>query len=136
MAAGIWLGWEFLTPYIAEWNEGSQAGFSAERLPWIGAGLGAILGGVASWPLNLVLGWFFHAFNQLFDLSTSLYTWSVGRLVKISVLVLAVYGGLLGLTYFGFAQTPKGFIPTQDKGYLLVNLQLPDSASLGRTQAP
>ncbi len=89
---------------------------------------------MVSWPLNFVLGWFFRGFNLLFDFSTSLYTWSVGRLVKISLLVLVVYGGLLALTYVGFTQTPKGFIPTQDKGYLLVNLQLPDSASLSRTQ--
>ena len=38
------------------------------------------------------------------------------------------------LTYAGFQETPKGFIPTQDKGYLVVNLQLPDSASVGRTE--
>ena len=87
-----------------------------------------------SWPMNFVLGWFFHAFNRAFDAGTNLYTWTVGRLVTISVVVLVVYGGLLALTYYGFDQTPKGFIPTQDKGYLLVNLQLPDSASLGRTQ--
>src|SRR5207244_9326563 len=48
--------------------------------------------------------------------------------------VLLVYGGLLVLTYFGFAAAPKGFIPAQDKGYLLVNVQLPDSASVRRTE--
>jgi multidrug efflux pump len=46
---------------------------------------------------------------------------------------LAVYGGLLYLTYLAFQTTPTGFIPTQDKGYLLVNVRLPDSASLERT---
>src|SRR5262249_8781120 len=45
-----------------------------------------------------------------------------------------VYGALLGLTYVGFTKAPKGFIPAQDKGYLLVNVQLPDSASVQRTQ--
>ena len=50
------------------------------------------------------------------------------------MLVLLLYGGLLGLTYWGFTQTPTGFIPSQDKGYLLVNVQLPDSSSLERTQ--
>jgi multidrug efflux pump subunit AcrB len=134
VAAGAWLGWEFLTPHVAGWNDAWQAGASDDALPLIGAGLGSIVGGVVSWPLNFVLGWFFHGFNRLFDFSTNLYAWSVGKLVKVSVLVLVVYGGLLVLTYSGFAQTPKGFIPTQDKGYLLVNLQLPDSASLGRTQ--
>ena len=55
-------------------------------------------------------------------------------LLRVSVLVLVVYGGLLGLTYWGFIRTPTGFIPAQDKGYLLVNVQLPDSASLERTE--
>jgi multidrug efflux pump len=132
VAAGAWLGWEFLTPYVAQWN--LAGGISANRLPWIGAVLGMLAGGVVSWPLNFLLGWFFRVFNQAFDLSTSVYAWSVGKLVKVSLLVLVLYGGLLVLTYQGFEQTPKGFIPTQDKGYLLVNLQLPDSASLIRTE--
>ena len=58
----------------------------------------------------------------------------VGGLLRVSSVVLVVYGGLLALTYFGFASAPKGFIPAQDKGYLLVNVQLPDSASVQRTQ--
>src|SRR5207248_5310845 len=61
------------------------------------------------------------------------YTQTVGRLLRGSVVVLAVYAGLLVLTYVGFTKTPKGFIPAQDKGYLLVNVQLPDSASVQRT---
>ena len=58
----------------------------------------------------------------------------VGILLRLSVIVLAVYGGLLYLTYFGFTHVPTGFIPPQDKGYLLVDVRLPDSASLERTQ--
>jgi multidrug efflux pump len=54
--------------------------------------------------------------------------------LRISAIVLLVYGGLLYLTFWGFTHTPSGFIPTQDKGYLLVNVQLPDSTSLERTQ--
>ena len=49
-------------------------------------------------------------------------------------LVLLVYGGLLYLTYYGFTKAPAGFIPTQDKGYLLVNVQLPDATSVEHTQ--
>ena len=48
-------------------------------------------------------------------------------LLRVSVIVLAVYGGLLYLTYFGFTKVPTGFIPSQDKGYLLVDVRLPDS---------
>src|SRR5205085_6445088 len=47
---------------------------------------------------------------------------------------VAVYGGLLVLTWWGFTHTPTGFIPQQDKGYLLVNVQLPDAASVPRSQ--
>ena len=47
--------------------------------------------------------------------------------------MLLVYVGLIGLTGFGFTRVPSGFVPSQDKGYLLVNIQLPDSASLERT---
>jgi multidrug efflux pump len=47
--------------------------------------------------------------------------------------VLLVYGGLLACTGLGFHLVPKGFIPDQDKGYLVVNVQLPDGASLART---
>ena len=56
-------------------------------------------------------------------------------LLHVSVIVLAVYGGLLYLTYLGFTKVPTGFIPSQDKGYLLVDVRLPDSSSLERTQA-
>ena len=50
-------------------------------------------------------------------------------------MLLLVYGGLMGLTYLGFQAVPVGFIPDQDKGYLVVNVQLPDGASLERCDA-
>jgi multidrug efflux pump len=53
----------------------------------------------------------------------------------MSVVVLAGYAGLLYVTGWEFSRVPTGFIPPQDKGYLLVNVQLPDSASLERTQS-
>ena len=49
-------------------------------------------------------------------------------------MILVIYAGLLGMTYWQFQRTPTGFIPQQDKGYLLLNVQLPDSASVERTQ--
>jgi multidrug efflux pump len=57
----------------------------------------------------------------------------VGWGLRLSVIVLVVYVGLIGLTGFGFSCIPAGFIPMQDKGYLVTNIQLPDSASLERT---
>src|SRR6202008_1309033 len=57
----------------------------------------------------------------------------VGWCLRFSIIVLLVYVGLIGLTGFGFSRIPSGFIPMQDKGYLVANIQLPDSASLERT---
>ncbi len=84
--------------------------------------------------LNLLLGWFFKLFNKAFNWSIAGYAWSVGRLLRVSVLVLLVYGGLLYLTGWSFNRVPAGFIPNQDQGFLFVATQLPDSASLQRTE--
>ncbi len=96
---------------------------------------GAVVGAVIARPVNRVLSVIFKGFNKLFDGLTALYGTFVGWMLRLSVIVLVVYSGLVGLTYFGFTHVPTGFIPSQDKGYLLVNVQLPDSASLERTVA-
>ena len=49
--------------------------------------------------------------------------------LRVSLIVLVLYAGLLGLTGFGFTTSPTGFIPEQDQGYLVVNVDLPDAAS-------
>ena len=85
--------------------------------------------------LNVTVGWFFKAFNWTFRVGTAGYTRVVGGLLRVSVLVLLVYGGLLYGTVWGFTRVPAGFIPAQDKGYGVVNIQLPDSASLERSAA-
>ena len=55
--------------------------------------------------------------------------------LRMSGIMLLVYGGFIGLTYLGFARVPTGFIPPQDKGYLIVDVQMPEGASLERTDA-
>jgi hydrophobe/amphiphile efflux-1 (HAE1) family protein len=80
------------------------------------------------------LGWFFRLFNWVFGAGTALYVRLVGGLLRGSLIALLVFAGLLGLTYFEFTRAPTGFVPQQDKGYLLLNVQLPDSASMERTQ--
>jgi hydrophobe/amphiphile efflux-1 (HAE1) family protein len=100
----------------------------------IGAAVGLVGGLVFGRWIDRALGWFFPMFNRGFGASTEGYTRSIGRLLRASAIVLLIYGGLIGLTYFGFTRTPTGFIPQQDKGYLLVNVQLPDAASVGRTE--
>ncbi len=95
---------------------------------------GSVTGWFLSVVVNRVLGVFFRAFNQAFDVTINGYGHAVRFLVRVSALALAVYGGLMFLTYYGFVAIPQGFIPEQDKGYLVVNAQLPDGASLDRTE--
>jgi multidrug efflux pump subunit AcrB len=104
-------------------------------LPITVGAVAATLLGVFLWrPLNALLGWSFRLFDRGFDFSTGLYTRTVSGLLRVSVVVLVLYAGLLGLTWWGFVSTPSGFIPQQDKGYLLVNVQLPDAAAVTRTR--
>jgi multidrug efflux pump len=96
--------------------------------------LGCVVGRFAAGTVNGLLGRFFVVFNNVFDRITAAYGGLVTRLVRMSAVMLVVYAGLLFLTYLGFARVPTGFIPEQDKGYLVVNAQLPDGASLERTE--
>ncbi len=104
---------------------------------WLPAVVAAVIGVGVGWLLsrwlNRALTWFFAAFNRVFNITTNWYVSSVGGLLRVNIVVLGVYGGLLYATWYLFDTTPTGFIPAQDKGYLLVNVQLPDSASLDRT---
>jgi len=106
---------------------------------WTLRALVFVLGGVAGWflngPVNRVLLGFFKVFNQVFDRLGAGYGRLVRSSLRIGMVMLVVYAGLLALTVLGFKVVPTGFIPQQDKGYLVVNAQLPDGASLERTDA-
>jgi multidrug efflux pump subunit AcrB len=141
--AGAWLGHKFLSGHWVEsalehLNLHLSSGAMANLRLWgpivAGAVLATVVGFILGRLINVLLGWSFRLFNVGFDFSTNGYTRSVGMLLRVSPLVLVVYGGLLALTWWGFQRTPTGFIPQQDKGYLLVNIQLPDAASVGRTR--
>ncbi|OHB78829.1 MAG: transporter, partial [Planctomycetes bacterium RBG_16_64_12] len=93
---------------------------------------GSVLGWFIAPPANGVLNKFLGGFNWVFDRLSSGYGFVVRGLLRLSVILVLVYGGLLALTGLGFKVVPKGFIPDQDKGYLVVNAQLPDGASLER----
>ena len=82
---------------------------------------------------RLATGWFFWLFNKAFDASAGVYAAAVRRLVRMAAIGLVAYAGLLGLTGFMFTKVPVGFVPEQDQGYLIVAIQLPESASLERT---
>ncbi len=81
------------------------------------------------------LGRFFGAFNRGFEAMSHRYSGAVGWLLRRTSLGLALYVALLAFTVFEFRTIPTGFIPAQDKGYLITAIQLPDGASLERTDA-
>ena len=78
---------------------------------------------------------FFRGFNALFEKLSFGYGGLTRRLVRLSVMMLVVYGGLVGLTVWQFDRAPTGFIPQQDQGYLITVVQLPPGSSLARTDA-
>ncbi|MGA2796920.1 MAG: efflux RND transporter permease subunit [Thermoguttaceae bacterium] len=132
---GAWIG---LPAYMLDQTAESHT-LTSTSLLWgfrviifaVGAGLGWYFAGA----INFILMSFFQGFNRVFDVATKLYGRVVGGLLRVSAIVLLIYAGLLGLTYAGFNTVPLGFIPDQDKGYLVCNAQLPDGASLQRTEA-
>src|SRR5262249_38013533 len=139
-----------LGPTLAAWfglpgasgdGESGSGGLRATALAWgiscIAFLPGALAGGILGWffisPVNRVLDRFFRGFNWVFERTTQAYGKTVGWGRRLRVIVLLLYVGLIGLTGFGFTRVPSGFVPNQDKGYLVANIQLPDSASLERT---
>ncbi|HEY6563762.1 MAG TPA: efflux RND transporter permease subunit, partial [Pirellulaceae bacterium] len=116
-----------------------RLGLDAHWLPtlcltlFLGAGLLACF-----WlaPLvNRVLAVFFRLFNATFDAIGRIYGQTVRGILRVAAIPLLAYAVLMFLTWLGFRSVPVGFVPSQDKGYLIVSAQLPDGASLGRTEA-
>lgn len=84
--------------------------------------------------IGFVFGWFFWLFNKFFAGLGYSYVKTVSLAIRVPVLVLLGYVGLLASGVWGYQQLPIGFIPQQDKGYLIASVQLPDSASAERTR--
>ncbi len=118
-------------------HEGHGAGGGGAWLWLLRAALfaaGGVLGAAVNGPVNRALLAFFKQFNRFFDWLATAYGRLVGLLVRAPLISLVLYAALMALTWFGFHRVPVGFIPQQDKGYLVVNLQLPDGASLERSE--
>ncbi|CAD5110280.1 efflux RND transporter permease subunit [Zestomonas carbonaria] len=79
-------------------------------------------------------GWLFGPFNRMFERAGNRYVGTVRQVLRKSGIALVIYGGLLGLTWMGLSTTPTGFVPQQDKQYLVAFAQLPDAATLDRTE--
>ncbi|RDI99143.1 multidrug efflux RND transporter permease subunit [Dyella solisilvae] len=84
--------------------------------------------------IDRAFGWVFRPFNRLFVSGANRYVSGVKRILRSSSIALMIYGGLVLLGLFGFAHVPTGFVPAQDKQYLVSFAQLPDAASLDRTE--
>jgi multidrug efflux pump len=144
---GAYFSYKFLyaivAPRLGVPLEGAEAVISEtpRYVGWIASVLamlpgliaGGILGKIIIKPVNRMLSTFFKAFNKVFDGITAIYGAVVSRFLRLAAIVLIVYAGLNVATYWTMTHAPTGFIPIQDQGYLLVNVQLPDSASVQRT---
>ena len=84
--------------------------------------------------IEFAFGWFFKLFNRFFGTASRGYGIFVTRTLRSSLIAVVVYAGLIGLTILGFSSVPTGFVPTQDKGYLVCLAQLPNGATLDRTE--
>lgn len=84
--------------------------------------------------MDSVFGWFFRAFNWAFRRGTDAYSGGVRRIVSRRALAMGIYLVLIGVTFGLFKAVPSGFVPGQDKQYLVGFAQLPDGATLDRTE--
>ena len=85
--------------------------------------------------MHRILGGFFGRFNRAFARGGDGYSRALGLTMRHGAVALAIYAGLIVLTAFSFRSVPDGFIPAQDKQYLVAVAQLPPAASLDRTEA-
>lgn len=84
--------------------------------------------------IDFLFGWFFRIFNRTFKSASHGYSGSVAGLLRHKGITVVIYAILLGFTAYGLNTLPKGFVPAQDKQYLISFAQLPDGASLARTE--
>ena len=84
--------------------------------------------------LDGLLGWFFRGFNRLFAAGSGAYSGGVSRVIGRKSAMMGVYLALVGVAYVLFQAVPGGFVPAQDKQYLVGFAQLPDAASLDRSE--
>ncbi|MCT7377050.1 efflux RND transporter permease subunit [Chelativorans salis] len=83
--------------------------------------------------IDKVFGWFFRGFNYAFGHGSQYYSGGVGRILSRKTVIMGLYLVLVGATFGMFNVVPGGFVPAQDKQYLVGFAQLPDGATLDRT---
>ena len=77
---------------------------------------------------------FYRGFNAIYDRAERGYAWLIGHMVARSGVMAVIALIIIGVSFYGFSRVPTGFLPIEDQGYLLAIVQLPDGASLERTQ--
>jgi multidrug efflux pump len=85
--------------------------------------------------IDRLFGWVFRPFNRLFNTGSHRYQGAVSKALGRRGAVFVVYAVLLVATGLMFKAVPPGFIPTQDKGYLIAGVKLPEGSSIARTDA-
>jgi multidrug efflux pump len=85
--------------------------------------------------LDRVFGWVFRSFNRMFRSGSRAYGAGVERVIHHKTIALLIYAVLIGVTVVMFQKVPTGFVPAQDKQYLIGFAQLPDGSTLDRTEA-
>lgn len=84
--------------------------------------------------IDFIFGWFFNLFNKFFGKSQRGYTKFVGVISHRKFIIMIIFGIFLAATYYNFTKVPSGFVPAQDKQYLISFAQLPPGATLERTE--
>ena len=84
--------------------------------------------------MDKAFGWLFRGFNKLFHRGSEAYSGGVKGVISRKTLMLVIYLALIGVTFGLFKVVPGGFVPAQDKQYLIGFAQLPDGATLDRTE--
>ena len=90
---------------------------------------------LASRVIGAPIRLFFRGFNKAFDGLSHGYAGLTGRLIRLPVILLVIYGGLLFLTFERLTSTPTGLIPQLDRTYFITVFQLPPGSTLDRTDA-
>lgn len=135
-AVAGWAAWAFLTPWVVGRFGDRLPALPVEPKLAVGIALvtvAVVVGYLLSRAANRALAFGFHTFHWSFNALTRGYVGGVSWVLRLSVIFLIAYAGLLWETERLFQATPTGFIPQQDKGYLLVNVRLPDATSFGVT---
>ncbi|PQO33202.1 hydrophobe/amphiphile efflux-1 family RND transporter [Blastopirellula marina] len=119
-----WLAYRFLSGMgMTSWAVVIGAPIVAALAGWFCAAL-----------LNRLLRGFFDGFNYVFDHTTNGYKGIVSGLVRRIAVAMILFVVLLAITGYGLRSIPTGFVPLEDQGYAFANIQLPDAASLSRTE--